>query len=758
MTTLVIVESPSKANTIKTFLGKGYKVKASKGHVRDLPKSKLGIDIENNFTPQYINIRGKAELINELRKDAKAADRVLLAADPDREGEAISWHLLQVLGVDPSKVRRITFNEITKSTVKEAIKHPRDINPNVVESQQTRRILDRLVGYKLSPYLWKSVRNGLSAGRVQSVATRIIVEREEEIGAFVPEEYWLLNAVLKTAAGEELTARYYGTENAKRDLKTEADVKEVLGGMEETFKVLSLKKSVKHVKPQPPFVTSTLLQEANRRLNFQATRTMQIAQELYEGISIGDRGAHGLITYMRTDSLRVSEEAREAAREYILNKYGDEFCPSKPNEYRQKNKNVQDAHEAIRPSDMTLTPSDIRGKVTPDQYKLYKLIWERFFASQMTPAVLDTVSADILSGSALFRANGNTVRFRGYKVLYDEAEGEETEETLPPLREGEILTAEAVTPLQKFTQPPQRYTEGSLIKVLEDKGIGRPSTLPPTIATILARDYVKRDGKTLLPTELGVLTTRLMKESFPHIVDFNFTAEMEEDLDAIENGTKQSLDVLDTFYDDFQKQLDAAETKLKTEKAAAPKKELDMICEKCGARMVEREGKYGKFAACPNFPKCRNTKKLNAGTENAPPQVKPSAKKAETDAQEEVEGPDPCPVCGGKMILRKGAFGLFYACAAYPSCRGTRPYTRDSGLECPVCGKKLLIKQTRKKKNYYCCEDYPSCGFSSWDPPVGRLCPSCGAPLLQKKGKGGVYCSKQCGWTEAGPAGKGKAQ
>lgn len=747
MTTLVIVESPSKANTIKSFLGKGYKVKASKGHVRDLPKSKLGIDIENGFTPQYINIRGKAELINELRKDAKAADRVLLAADPDREGEAISWHLMQVLGVDPAKVRRITFNEVTKSTVKEAIKHPRDIDPNVVDAQQTRRILDRLVGYKLSPYLWKSVRNGLSAGRVQSVATRIIVEREEEIDAFVPEEYWLLNAELKTADGGALTARYYGTADGRRDLKTEDDVNAVRAGMNGTFTVLSLKKSVKHIKPQPPFVTSTLLQEANRRLNFQATRTMQIAQELYEGISIGDRGAHGLITYMRTDSLRVSEEAREAAAEYILNRYGAEYRPAKPNEFRQKNRNVQDAHEAIRPSDMTLTPSDIRGKVTPDQYKLYKLIWERFFASQMAPAVLDTVAAEIGSGNAVFHANGNTVRFRGYKVLYDETEGEETEESLPPLREGETLTAESVDALQKFTQPPQRYTEGSLIKVLEEKGIGRPSTLPPTIATILAREYVKRDGRTLVPTELGVLTTRLMKESFPHIVDFNFTAEMEEDLDAVENGSKKSVEVLNTFYDDFEKQLDAAEKKLKTEKAAAPKKELDMICEKCGARMIEREGKYGRFAACPNFPKCRNTKKLNPAPDAAVPvQTKPARQQKE-DAQEEVEGPDPCPVCSGKMLLRKGAFGLFFACASYPSCKGTRPYTRDSGMECPVCGKKLLIKQTRKKKNYFCCEAYPACGFSSWDPPAGRPCPSCGAPLLKKKGKGGVYCSKQCGWT-----------
>ena len=748
MTTLVIVESPSKANTIKSFLGKGYKVKASKGHVRDLPKSSLGIDVENGFAPQYINIRGKGDLIKELRKDAKAADRILLAADPDREGEAISWHLMQVLDADPKKIRRITFNEITKNTVREAIRRPRDINMNIVDAQQTRRILDRLVGYKLSPFLWKSVRNGLSAGRVQSVATRLIVEREDAIRSFVPEEYWLLTAVLVTEKGEELTARYYGVPSGKKELRTEADAKKAMESADGDFTVRSLKKSVKHVKPQPPFVTSTLLQEANRRLNFQATRTMQIAQELYEGLNVGEKSAHGLITYMRTDSLRISDEARDAAKEIILRKYGKESYPEKPNEFRQKNKNVQDAHEAIRPSDPALTPSEIRGKVTPDQYRLYKLIWERFIASQMSPAVIDSVTAEIQSGKAVFHANGNTVRFRGYKSVYDDAEEEENEERLPALREGETLRPQSLTPAQKFTQPPLRYTEGSLIKALEEMGIGRPSTLPPTIATILAREYVRREGKSLVPTELGILTNRLMTEAFPHIVDYNFTAEMEEDLDAIENGTKDPAKVLDGFYADFEKQLKSAEETVDREKLAPPKKELDLVCEKCGARMIERVGKYGRFAACPNYPKCRNTKKLAApeGEKPVPPPVR--TPKPETPKQEEVVGTEPCPVCGAEMILRKGPFGNFFACRNYPGCKGTRAYARDSGLPCPLCGKKLMIRQTKKKKNYYGCEDYPACKFSSWDPPTGEKCPQCGAPLLARKGKQPAYCSAHCGGKE----------
>lgn len=737
MNTLVIVESPSKANTIKSFLGKGYKVKASKGHVRDLPKSKLGIDVEHDFEPQYINIRGKGDLINELRKEAKAADRVLLAADPDREGEAISWHLAAVLKLEPEKVKRITFNEITKSVVKEAIKSPREIDMNMVNSQQTRRIMDRLVGYQISPFLWKKVKNGLSAGRVQSVATRIIVEREEEIRAFVPEEYWLLTAQLQTESGETFLVKYYGNADGKQELHTEEEVKQVLASMTDDFLVQSVRKAVRHRKPQPPFVTSTLQQEANRRLGFQSSRTMMIAQELYEGVNIGEKGTHGLITYMRTDSLRISEEARAAAKEVILSKFGEAYYPTTPNLYKMR-KNAQDAHEAIRPSDPSLLPEDVKGKLTPDQYKLYKLIWERFMASQMKAAAFDTVSADLLSGGAVFRATGNTIRFRGYRALYDDADEEETEDRLPDLNEGNVLRSLSVTPEQRFTQPPARYTEGSLIKMLEDKGIGRPSTYTATITTIVSRGYVRRDGKSLVPTDLGFVTTDLMKKVFSNIVNYNFTAEMEQDLDRIERGSEDHLAVLHKFYADFETQLKHASETLDGEKIALPRVELDMVCEKCGARMIEREGRYGKFAACPNYPKCRNTKRLSESKEEV----------AVAEKQPEVVADLPCPVCGGEMVARRGAYGSFFACRNYPTCKGSMPFYRDSGVSCPQCGKRLIARQTRKHKTYYCCETYPACDFSSWDIPTGDKCPQCGKPLFRKKGKGTVYCKAECGWQD----------
>ena len=736
MNTLVIVESPSKANTIKSFLGKGYKVKASKGHVRDLPKSKLGIDLENDFMPNYINIRGKGDLINELRKEAKAADRVLLAADPDREGEAISWHLAAVLKLDPEKTKRITFNEITKNVVKEAIKSPRDIDMDMVNSQQARRILDRLVGYQISPFLWKKIKNGLSAGRVQSVATRIIVEREEEIRAFTPEEYWHITALLKNGEGETFTARYFGDTDGKKELHCQADVDAVLASMGADFKVVAVKKAVKHRKPQPPFVTSTLQQEANRRLGFQSSRTMLIAQELYEGVNLGEKSTHGLITYMRTDSLRVSEEAREAAKAVLLSRFGEEYYPEIPNQYKMR-KNAQDAHEAIRPADPALLPEDVKGKLSSDQYKLYKLIWERFMASQMAAAAFDTVSADLQSGGAIFRANGNTVRFKGYMALYDDGEEEETEGRLPPLQEDATLSAMSVTPEQKFTQPPPRYTEGSLIRVLEEKGIGRPSTYTATISTIVNRGYVKREGKTLIPTDLGFVTTDLMKTSFSNIVDYNFTAEMETDLDRIENGEEDYIRVIRRFYSDFEEQLKRAGETLGSERIELEKIELDMICDKCGARMIQREGRYGKFAACPNYPKCKNTKRLETKEEST-----------EEERQPEIVAEDPCPVCGGEMVARKGAFGTFFACRKYPDCKGSMPFYRDSGVLCPDCGKRILIKQTRKHKTYYCCEQYPDCSFSTWDAPTGEKCPTCGGALLRKKGKGTVYCKAGCGYTD----------
>lgn len=743
MNTLVIVESPHKANTIKSFLGKGYKVKSSKGHVRDLPKSKLGIDIENDFEPQYINIRGKGELINELRREAKAADRVFLAADPDREGEAISWHLASVLALDPAKTKRITFNEITKNTVKEAIKHPRDIDMNLVNSQQTRRILDRLVGYKISPFLWKHIKNGLSAGRVQSVATRIVVEREQEIEAFKPEEYWVIGALFATEKGEIFKAKFYGADGKKLELSSDSEVREMLSrATEGDFRVESVKRALKQRRPAPPFITSTLQQDANRKLSFQSQKTMLIAQELYEGVNIGEKNAHGLITYMRTDSLRISDEAREAAKNVIINEYGAEYYPKTPNVYKIK-KNAQDAHEAIRPTDPTITPESLRGKITNDQYKLYKLIWDRFIASQMAPELLDTVSADIVSNGVCFRANGHTVKFRGFAAVYgdiaDEGNDEDGGAMLPELSEGEAVTPKEITPEQKFTQPPARFTEGSLIKVLEDKGIGRPSTYTATITTIISREYIRREGKFLVPTELGVITTETMKKAFSHIVDYKFTAEMEEDLDRIEDGTSEYIDVLREFYRHFSAQLEEAEKTLGSERVALPKVETGIICEKCGAVMIEKTGRYGKFAACPNYPKCRNTKRLDG---DAPAPEKEEKKQPEVIADEK------CANCGSDMVLRKGPHGSFFACRNYPECKTAIPYRRDSGVACPECGKRIMIKQTKSRKTYYACEDYPKCSFSSWDIPTERRCPQCNSPVLKKKNREFYYCKNECGWNE----------
>ncbi len=724
--------------TIKGFLGKGYKVVSSKGHVRDLPKSKLGIDVEHDFEPKYINIRGKGELINALKKEAKNASKVLLATDPDREGEAISWHLAAVLGLDSEKAQRITFNELTKNTVRDAIKHPRDLDMNLVNSQQTRRILDRLVGYKISPFLWKKIKSGLSAGRVQSVATRMIVEREEEIEAFVSEEYWTISARLFKESGESFVAKFHGTPEKKLSIADGEQAEKLLAELKEaSFAVGGIKKAVKRRKPLPPFTTSTLQQEANRRLGFQSQRTMMVAQELYEGVSLGERTAHGLITYMRTDSLRISEEAQAAASALIRDKFGPEYCPKTPNVYKTK-AGAQDAHEAIRPSDPSLTPDSVKGKLSNDQFKLYKLIWERFMASQMKNAELDTVSVDIAAGKYLFRASGYTVKFPGFMVLYDTVRDNEDEDDkpleLPPLTVDEPLTAQEITPAQHFTQPPARFTEGSLVKMMEEKGVGRPSTFTSTITTIIARGYVRRNGKVLEPTELGRLTTKLMKDSFPEIVDYGFTAKMEDDLDKIENGQAEYLSVLRNFYTDFEKELKDADEKLEKVEYVKPVEVTDIICDKCGANMVVREGRYGKFAACPNFPKCRNTRRLSDdGDEGA----------------EEVLADEKCPVCGADMILKKGAYGSFYACRNYPDCKTTKPYYKDTGVACPQCGKRILVKQSRSRKTFYSCEDYPNCKFSVWDVPQQMKCPKCGGLVLKKKNKEYYYCyDENCGWSE----------
>ena len=739
-TTLVIVESPTKVPTIKGFLGKGYKVVSSKGHVRDLPKSKLGIDVEHDFEPKYINIRGKGELINALKKEAKNASKVLLATDPDREGEAISWHLAAVLGLDSEKAQRITFNELTKNPVKEAIRHPRDLDMNLVNSQQTRRILDRLVGYKISPFLWKKIKSGLSAGRVQSVATRMIVEREEEIEAFVSEEYWTIAAKLFKASGESFAAKFYGTPEKKLPIADGEQAARIVAELKDaSFAVSGIKNAVKRRKPMPPFTTSTLQQEANRRLGFPSQRTMMVAQELYEGVNLGERTAHGLITYMRTDSLRISEEAQAAAGALIKEKFGPEYCPKTPNVYKSK-AGAQDAHEAIRPSDPSILPDAVKGKLSNDQFKLYKLIWERFMASQMKNAELDTVSVDIAAGKYLFRASGYTVKFPGFMVLYDTVRDNEEEDDkpleLPPLTVGEPLKAEEILPAQHFTQPPPRFTEGSLVKMLEEKGVGRPSTFTSTITTIIARGYVRRNGKLLEPTELGRLTTKLMKDSFPEIIDYGFTAKMEDDLDKIENGQAEYLSVLRDFYTDFEKELKEADEKLDKLEYVKPVEVTDIICDKCGANMVIREGRYGKFAACPNFPKCRNTRRLNDDASAA-------------EGAEEVLADEKCPVCGSDMILKKGAYGSFYACRNYPDCKTTKPYYKDTGVACPQCGKRILVKQSRSRKTFYSCEDYPNCKFSVWDVPQQMKCPRCGGLVLKKKNKEHYYCyNEACGWSE----------
>ena len=741
---LIIIESPNKIPAIKSFLGKGYKVAASVGHVRDLPKSKLGIDIENNYEPQYINIRGKGEIINQLKKDAKKADIVYLATDPDREGEAISWHLEQALELDPAKTRRITFGEVTKSAFREALKNPRGIDMNLVNAQQTRRILDRLVGYKISPFLWEKIESGLSAGRVQSVATRIIVERENEIQDFVPEEYWNPTALLANGKGEEFTARYYGRADKKRELKNESDVRKVLDAVKgAAYTVASVKKSVKVKRPLPPFNTSTLQQESNRRLSMSSQRTMMLAQELYEGVNLGERGIHGLISYMRTDSVRISDEARAAAKDFIISQYGESFYPPVPNVYKAK-KGIQDAHEAIRPSDPSLTPEKVRSRLSGDAYRLYKLIWERFIASQMKSAELNTVNVDIEAGGHTFKASGRTVKFMGYMAVYGYTDDEDEEENgkLPALSQGEKLVEKKLVPEQKFTLPPARYTEGSLVKALEDMGIGRPSTFAATISTIIARKYVQHSGKFLEPTQLGRVTNGLMMECFPKIVDYDFTANMETDLDAIEAGKEDYLKVIDGFYKDFVKQLSYASEHIDRVSYEKPVEYTDIICDKCGARMVVKEGRFGKFAACPNYPECKNTTRLA-------PDGKTEKKPEPVPEGPEVIADEKCPNCGGDMVLRKGTYGPYYACRNYPKCKTTMPVVKDSGVKCPKCGKRLLIKQTRTRRTFYSCEDYPKCDFSCWDIPLDEKCPRCGAMLLKKKARNIVYCSNQkCGWRE----------
>lgn len=680
---LVIVESPAKAKTIKKYLGRTYDVVASMGHVRDLPKSKLGVDMEHDFEPKYINIRKQSETIKKLKAAAKDKDKIFLATDPDREGEAISWHLAHLLGVDLKEKNRVTFNEITKSGVKSGMAAPRRVDESLVNSQQARRILDRLVGYKLSPFLWKKVKSGLSAGRVQSVTVRMIVDRENEIRSFIPQEYWTIEASLLTdTAAKPFIAKFYGQNGKKMELRTKEETDAVLANLKNAdYVVESVKKSVRQKSPAPPFTTSTMQQEASRRLGFQARRTMKAAQELYEGVDVEGLGAVGLITYMRTDSLRISDEAKQAAAAYIEKTYGREFVPQTPRVYKSRN-NAQDAHEAIRPSLPEITPAMVKSSITSDQYKLYKLIWERFIASQMASALLDTVAAQIGAAGYTFKASGFTVKFAGFTVLYEESRDDDKEENsvLPELAERDHLIEDGVKGSQHFTQPPPRYTEASLIKELEENGIGRPSTYAATITTILGRNYVEREGKQLKPTELGEVTTKLMKEHFSQIVDADFTANMEKDLDEIADGDKQWTQVLHSFYDGFEKDLEKAEVETEGISYRIPDEETDVVCEQCGRKMVVKHGRFGKFLACPGYPECKNTKRI----------------------------------------------------------------VNEMPGECPLCGGKILEKKSKKGKKFFGCEHNPSCSFLSWDAPIEERCPVCGKTLLKKTGRSGkIYCSNE---------------
>ena len=744
---LVILESPGKIGAVKSYLGSKYKVIASVGHVRDLPKSTLGIDIDNGFEPHYINIRGKGDLIKELRKEAKIADKIFFATDPDREGEAISWHLATILGDDAKKAKRVTFNEITKNAVKEAIKHPRAIDMNLVNSQQARRILDRIVGYQISPFLWKTVKSGLSAGRVQSVATKIIVEREKEIESFIPDEYWTIDANLQTSNEKTITARFYGDKTKKIKIENKEQAERILSDIEKSqFYVDSIKKGKKQRTPAPPFITSTLQQEASRKLNFQSQKTMKLAQELYEGINVGAEhgGVLGLITYMRTDSLRVSLEAQNSTREYIVNKYGRDYCPEKPRIYKAKG-NAQDAHEAIRPSKINVEPAQIKKHLTNDQFKLYKLIWERFVASQMASAELNTVVVDIENNGYIFRTSGYNVKFPGYMAIYqessddsqksmDDAFNPEKNSKIPDITSEEILYKDNVVSAQHFTEPPLRYDEASLIKFLEEKGIGRPSTYSPILTVILSRGYVAREGKYLKPTPLGEITTKIMNEHFPDIVNYKFTANMENNLDTIESGSVTMEKVLGDFYVSFEKELEKASKTLNKGDIEVPVEETDIICDLCGSRMIVKNGRFGKFAACPNYPKCKCTKPLNA--------------EPKTEQKQEVEIADfKCEVCGADMILRQGKFGDFYACANYPKCKNTKTKNGVTGIKCPDCGAEVISKFTRSKKQFYSCENYPKCKFSTWDIPTNKKCPDCSSILLKKKTKNIAYCSNsKCGY------------
>ena len=685
---LVIVESPAKAATIGKFLGNNYKIEASMGHVRDMPKSQMGIDFEHDFEPKYITIRGKGELLGKLRKDAKAADKVYLATDPDREGEAISWHLLHALNLGEEKpISRITFNEITKTAVKKSITEARDIDMDLVDAQQARRVLDRVVGYTISDLLWKKVKKGLSGGRVQSVALRLICDREGEIREFIPEEYWTLGAKLKDADGKVFEAKFYGKGETKTELANEAETNEVLDGLKgKDFAVTDVKTGSRQKKPVAPFTTSTMQQEASKHLNMATQKTMMIAQQLYEGVNVKGEGTVGLVSYIRTDSFRISDEAYEAAVAFIKETYGDAFVNPERIVYKSKGK-TQDAHEAIRPTNVSRTPESIKDSLSKDQYRLYKLIWERFVASQMSPAVYDTLSVKLSAGDYTFRASGSRLRFSGFLEAYSKGE-EEDEKVIPKLTQGDILQAEQLLPEQHFTQPPARYTDASLIKTLEEIGVGRPSTYAPTLTTIQARHYVTKEAKNLFPTELGEMVDEIMKTYFPDIVDIDFTANMEKRLDDVEMGKEEWKQIIRDFYPDFKKSVENAVEKL--EKIEIKDEETDIICEKCGRNMVIKYGRYGKFLACPGFPECQN--------------AKPYFEEAGVN----------CPECGGKVLIKKTKRGrIYYGCEHNGDGCDFMSWNKPTGEKCPECGA-FLEEKGRKNPKIVCSNE--KCGYMKEKP------------------------------------------
>ncbi|MEQ2526472.1 type I DNA topoisomerase [Robertmurraya yapensis] len=672
---LVIVESPAKAKTIEKYLGKKYKVKASMGHIRDLPKSQTGVDVEHNYEPKYITIRGKGPVLKELKTAAKKAKKIYLAADPDREGEAIAWHLAHSLDIDIQSDCRVVFNEITKDAIKESFKHPRPINMDLVDAQQARRILDRLVGYNISPLLWKKVKKGLSAGRVQSVAVRLVIEREKEIQAFVPEEYWSIDAEFLKGT-ESFEGSFYGVNNKKIELTSEAEVQNIMKQLKgNKYKVTAVTKKERKRNAAAPFTTSSLQQEAARKLNFRAKKTMMLAQQLYEGIDLGKEGTVGLITYMRTDSTRISELAQNEAAGYIESTYGVQYLPTEKRK-EKKNSNAQDAHEAIRPTSTLREPTSMKDFLSRDQLRLYRLIWERFVASQMAPAVMDTMSVDLQNGDVVFRATGSKVKFPGFMKVYVEGTDDQTEEKnnmLPDLREGDEVFKKDIDPKQHFTQPPPRYTEARLVRTLEELGIGRPSTFAPTLDTIQKRGYVALDNKRFIPTELGEVIHEIMMEFFPEIIDVEFTARMEQDLDNVEDGKTRWVSIIDDFYKDFEIRLKKAEQEM-----------------------------------------------------------------AEIEIKDEPAGED-CEQCGHPMVFKMGRYGKFMACSNFPDCRNTKPIVKDIGVKCPKCEKGNIIERKSKKRRiFYGCDQFPECDFISWDKPLPRSCPKCESLLVEKKLKKGI--------------------